>query len=280
MSDNSCGVFYKYLDPARLDVVANLRIRFTQPSALNDPYECTVALDGGRMQELVAQSLRKLVPSFLPGLTNLEGMIADATAKMEAGPSFEDEISKARLRERLDQNYGVLALSATAVNTRLWSLYAAGHRGYCLGLHRDAEMFRARAHPDYLRTLVMRYEDSPPVFPLHPLQRAGLPPMNTDGALELFLASKSKAWADEQEVRIVQSLSTGGSSDLGNDPSGHRVLLFPIRPEAIASIVIGARASGGLEKDLRRYCAEHGISPRFQRIVVPFGSYEIRLVEA
>ena len=33
------ATLYKYLCPERVDVLQNLRIRFTQVSALNDPFE-------------------------------------------------------------------------------------------------------------------------------------------------------------------------------------------------------------------------------------------------
>ena len=33
------STFYKYLPPARVDVLQDLRIRYTQISALNDPFE-------------------------------------------------------------------------------------------------------------------------------------------------------------------------------------------------------------------------------------------------
>ncbi len=32
-------MLYKYLPPERIDVLKNSRIRFSQPSSLNDPYE-------------------------------------------------------------------------------------------------------------------------------------------------------------------------------------------------------------------------------------------------
>ena len=32
-------IFYKYLPPERIDILQNRLIRFTQPNALNDPFE-------------------------------------------------------------------------------------------------------------------------------------------------------------------------------------------------------------------------------------------------
>lgn len=32
-------IFYKYVIPERIDVLLNGMIRFTQPTALNDPFE-------------------------------------------------------------------------------------------------------------------------------------------------------------------------------------------------------------------------------------------------
>ncbi|MFT4515696.1 MAG: hypothetical protein ACI91B_004415 [Planctomycetota bacterium] len=39
------GTLFKYLPPSRLDVLEDLRVRFSQFSALNDPHECFASLD-------------------------------------------------------------------------------------------------------------------------------------------------------------------------------------------------------------------------------------------
>jgi hypothetical protein len=42
---------YKYLIPARLDVLERRRIRFTQPAAFNDPFEFKPYIESAASQE-------------------------------------------------------------------------------------------------------------------------------------------------------------------------------------------------------------------------------------
>src|SRR5450755_4024642 len=44
-------VLYKYLTPARLDVLEHRRIRFTQPAAFNDPFEFKPYIESAASQE-------------------------------------------------------------------------------------------------------------------------------------------------------------------------------------------------------------------------------------
>jgi hypothetical protein len=48
---------YKYIPPERLDVLRNLRIRFTQPGAQIDPFEFRPLVDRFRRPEKAAESL-------------------------------------------------------------------------------------------------------------------------------------------------------------------------------------------------------------------------------
>ena len=43
-------VLYKYLTPARLDVLEGRRIRFTQPAAFNDPFEFRPCIESAMAQ--------------------------------------------------------------------------------------------------------------------------------------------------------------------------------------------------------------------------------------
>jgi hypothetical protein len=50
---------YKYVPPERLDVLRNLRIRFTQPGAQNDPFELRPVVERFRRREVARQALAK-----------------------------------------------------------------------------------------------------------------------------------------------------------------------------------------------------------------------------
>lgn len=58
-------IVYKYLRPERIDVLKNSLIRFTQPAALNDPFESLWILDKNSLDETI--KTRRLIYKFMFG---------------------------------------------------------------------------------------------------------------------------------------------------------------------------------------------------------------------
>src|SRR5947207_3421051 len=52
-------VLYKYLTPARLDVLECRRIRFTQPAAFNDPFEFKPYIESAASQEHLREQVEQ-----------------------------------------------------------------------------------------------------------------------------------------------------------------------------------------------------------------------------
>jgi hypothetical protein len=88
--------YYKYLRPERIDVLNNLKIRFTQVSALNDPFE------------------------YFP-----------AVSSSDRDPFKEIEFQR-RIRSITESTLGILCLSKTPSNILMWSHYAASHSGFLI----------------------------------------------------------------------------------------------------------------------------------------------------
>ena len=113
-------VFYKYVSAERIDILQNRLIRFTQPNALNDPFEAR--------------------PYF------------HTLGKKELARSFADMIRQApirdpfpNLRERFYQLHntaGILSLSETPNNLLMWAHYAEGHTGFVLVLDGSHSFFK------------------------------------------------------------------------------------------------------------------------------------------
>ncbi len=103
---NPPTVLYKYLSPARIDVLLNKHLRFTQACALNDPFE------------------------FSPGAP-----VSDA----EGLGHFEARLAKSRETQCLENSrtFGVLSLAQENNSIPMWTHYAATHSGFAIGF--DAE---------------------------------------------------------------------------------------------------------------------------------------------
>jgi hypothetical protein len=116
---------YKYLTPARLDVLERRRIRFTQPAAFNDPFEFKPYIESAASQEHLSEYLEQnfdeilrrelkeypILSKLLPGesavdlLRPLKSSIPDLFQLLQ--PQFLPGVSAA-INSSLNVNVGVL----------------------------------------------------------------------------------------------------------------------------------------------------------------------------
>ena len=99
-------VLYKYVSEKRIDILQKRLIRFTQPNALNDPFEARLYFHYRSL------GLRNPLPV---------------------------------LRERLYELYnhvGILSLSGTPDNLLMWAHYTEGHTGFVLMLDGSHDFFK------------------------------------------------------------------------------------------------------------------------------------------
>lgn len=99
------STLYKYVVPARIDILLQKKIRFTQPCFLNDPFE------------------------FNPG--RAEGPMGH----------FETHIGnvyEASYREK-SRAYGILSLTKKRDSIPMWTHYADSHRGFVIGFDTQSE---------------------------------------------------------------------------------------------------------------------------------------------
>lgn len=95
-------VLYKYVSEARIDILQTRLIRFTQPNALNDPFEARFNFD---------QKER------YPDLSN-------------------------RLYKEVYNRVGILSLSEIHDNLLMWAHYTEGHTGFVLMLDGSHDFFK------------------------------------------------------------------------------------------------------------------------------------------
>jgi hypothetical protein len=125
VEDGGPRLFHKYQGVNRYSL-ANLAQRgfwFADPTALNDPFDC-----GYRVVPSKSETL--LVPGGMGA-----GMIIDKWQAWREGLPFG---VRAEYHRRIDdalRMVGLLCLSAVHDQMLMWSHYADGHRGFCLGFH-------------------------------------------------------------------------------------------------------------------------------------------------
>ena len=127
---------FKYVIPARIDVLENCRIRYTSPLDCNDFAECLPTLDESVAEQIIRQRTRLKVDEML-------GQMGAANTKIEVHGDvhgfFENiAIQGARRRGPLTVNLGwrsqvgILSLTADPLNPVMWPHYADNHKGFVI----------------------------------------------------------------------------------------------------------------------------------------------------
>lgn len=211
---------YKYVTPQRIDVVRDVRIRFTPPGYLCDPFECRLVFN-------------------LP--TDKEN--DEAIRLWRKWASFE---------------WGILCLTKRPDNFVMWAHYAAAHRGFLLEF--DSENIFFNAHSvDYIDWLWFG-EGPPFSHPgfgnIRDVDYTQQRPY-TDNAEEIPLDSfftKSKDWEYEEEVRMIFPIHT---PDFYKEKDIH---LFKFPPEALTGIILGAGANERLKNRFKNLIKENELN--------------------
>ena len=259
---------YKYLRPERVHVLRDRELRFTQASAMNDPFELNpyfeTVVTRADIEEAfeanppdITENLRQMYDGLpaeqkqiMPFETvlllsrammqgdNGQRLVAEAlnqVAEMarELTPGLRDQMLR-----RLRNEIGILSLSEIRDGMLLWTHYADEHRGYAIGFD-DAHPFfnRPRApQDDFFQTRKVNYT--------RPSSFANLMELAENN----LLFAKAPDWEYEAERRMLMPTSMVTRSI---QREGETIHLVSFPPDCVEQVVLGARASGALEMEVR-----------------------------
>ena len=252
--NNTPPTLYKYVSPNRISVLENLEIRFTQPSALNDPFEFNLLFTESVSPEelrrqFMATDLDKMAQETIKNLSPPQKAIAalllpetfaeeikKTVANMFLSSQLEafhetfvrphTEAFKSEIWNSLNRTIGILSLSSDCTSAPMWASYADNSKGIILGFDTSSPFFnRQRSEKDemyHLREVV--YEDR--------LPGGTLSETNPD-----ILIRKSKSWEYENEWRMLAPLEKADTSFI--TPTGDEVFLFAFPPTAVSQVILG-----------------------------------------
>lgn len=235
---------YKYLSPERSSYLSNELLRFSQPDALNDPFELLPTISREQAANLLETYIRmsKHKPKF-SGSRNERRAAERANASADRKFAKHLKENSDLIRERffddakksLNSKIGILSLSRRWDSALMWSHYTNAHTGFCVGFMREHLAFKHRGNPvDPTRMMnSVQYSDQRVPVSLIP----GKP-------LDMkVIYTKSTDWSYEQEERVVAVLSDADSR-LAAAP--YDICLFKVPHESISEITLGLRASPDL----------------------------------
>lgn len=239
--------FYKYRDwqnSLHKEVLTKPSLYFASASELNDPRE----LENPFRFDLVTYEdkmewLRNYVRNRTGGRWReewVEMVIQDG----EWNPTDHfrrfgwdaqmDKYLMEGIRNNFKENIGICSFSMTHEDNQLWSLYANGHRGFCVGYDRDRflkyfeflYLNRMQTTPQYIIIDVEYVEQFPKLIPLSGGQ---------DDTYKM-LATKTIDWRHEKEVRLLRA-------------NGARIADL-IAPELISEVILGAKMDQNHQKKI------------------------------
>lgn len=247
---------FKYLAPSRIGVLSDRLIRYTPLGAFNDPFEGRPEIKGLASQEAALSSFAAAIPGELEAA--YRGLPAEVRASLSlqqwveiATPFMQQQqgeflamlggVSKQLIPTipgKFDEVLGVLSLCEVPDSLLMWAHYGVSHTGFVLELDPSHPYFNARRtnQDEFGHLRQVHYRDVRP--------SANLIDLN---GTEMFLV-KSKEWSYEREWRVLRPLKD--AHDI-IDVNGEDIHLFQLPPDAIKTVILGARASSTLADQAR-----------------------------
>ncbi len=286
---------FKYLHPERIDVIKNLEIRFTQPDALNDPFELRPHFESIVAEADVLANFSQMPVDLRPMVAQAYSMLSDEQRTMlplddamQAIESFmaTDDARKATaqglqiflqsmrdgatpIREAIyrafNDSVGILSLSEIPDHELMWAHYADTHRGLVLCFDEQHNFFNRRRseNDEFYFVRKVRYSDSP---------ADSLATIDGDA----LLVTKGTKWSYEREWRMLVPLRDATRSIKVGDDAVH---LFAFPPEALRGIILGAHATPTIEASIRKLLNDRPDLRHIQvaRAVLDFDSRSVKV---
>ncbi len=212
---------FKYTTIKNLKHLLAGSIRFTQPGALNDPFELAVEFDVSehRHHSSVPITFSLLAP-------RREQHTGRLPVDFES-EHCNDTLSR-DIRVRLDERIGILCLSRNGASLPMWAHYADSYSGAIVEFKDSNEFFRGAIDVEYCthrpKLDLGSYNDS------------------VNGPVPIAeLCVKSKEWEYEKEVRIVRNLSD--CRRIQSHDQAYPIYVQELPADCIVSVVLGERTT-------------------------------------
>lgn len=242
MSVNYLGFFmllYKYLTAERIDVLENLKIRFTQAGSLNDPFELKpyfpYLLSENSKRESIEEGVRQAYKdSGFDKQMSFSKFYALAKHRLpHAIKQFNEGVGRQKLDEVLSylrESVGILSLSENIDHLLMWSHYSDSHSGFAIAFDTENTFFSEfspQGERQYFGLGKVEYSH----------KRLHLTIDELGDSKALFW--KPECWLYEDEWRFIKNFKKRHDFLVDED----KVFLFDIPPSCIHSVYCGANMS-------------------------------------
>jgi hypothetical protein len=231
---------YKYVVPERIDMVEKGLIRFTQASALNDPFETNPCFSQFRksVEEDSHETLDRNKYRFAPKDI--------AAGRLKIPEMVREKVTE--LQRQLCDEYPMLSLTTKRNNLLMWSHYASAHRGFVIGFDADNPFFNKKEMPRTITPLwKVNYSDKRPLVPVFDECDKDL--------TEMLFLTKSDHWAYEEELRMFARPEVADNVIKVKDDFD--IYLFKFPPECVREIIFGCLMEQSQKERISELVKEH-----------------------
>jgi hypothetical protein len=251
--------YYKYVPPERVDVLLNLLIRYTQPTAQNDPFEFRligdlIFRDAGVLRTLASDFIQFIRYEFENEILGraADGLEHALTLSQDVAEDRRDALLSEQVSmawDLLRNRYGILSLTDDPANLLMWAHYTASHTGFLIGFEGDNLWFEHNRIPEDESKRDCAYD-------LRLIRKVKYIDVGVENSVsrvgkDLFHV-KSKLWEYESEWRMLRPL------DKHHTKIGKDVFLFRVPPSSISSVILGVRSSSALESEIKKIIGDNG----------------------
>ena len=185
-------LLYKYVSAERvltcLPEIGDGTLRATQPSALNDPFECGVA------KVFVGENMENKFAKVLTDIHNITPV--SETDVIEAENKYGSLFLRELFSKQLSQRFGVVSFASDPRHPLMWSHYAIEGSGFVVAY--DIEQLKMLGD-DTECLKPINYASKPAII-------RGYPVLNEENIPKL-MTTKSDHWSYEKEWRLILELN-------------------------------------------------------------------------
>lgn len=243
-------ILYKYYPANRIGYLENELVRFTQPSELNDPFECLPAINQHFLNYITKKA--RQIDSAPYWLNHTYGVAVFGKEVAKRIPDYENlpPSQKKELLETAKENrrlafskFGIFSLSATWKNPLMWAHYTDNHQGVCIGFNSNHEFFQKSGSSfSDVYTIPVSYTSQRPSI---------VNSENNQLKNDSWVKFKSKDWGYEEEFRILRHLS---DPDEKKEPN---IYLYRLPHSSIKEIILGYKSSSDLKNRVKAFCRDN-----------------------
>lgn len=239
-------------------------MKFSSPADFNDPWECRPYYSVSNLEDPKVRDRHIVWFQDVARKQRVKDRVeideekfAGELAEMRDNPDFLPHMLEQSTREMADalrDKYRIFCLTTKPTHTRMWSHYADKHRGLCLEFATNGWIGDAYK---------VAYEMQHPAVDLTSIE---------DGNFTITsLLTKSSAWSDEDEFRLVNQ--EGGLPDIPDCKNG----LVQLPKGSLQAVIMGAMIS-----DEHRRTAEVAVERtqgqvRLLRAALRPGQFELQI---